>query len=176
MFLRSRGTRRTCLKRSKQPSASRSFPPSETHELADLGHGRIGQRSIVLLPVEALSEQMRTAWPTVRAIACLARRRDHVRAGRVIKAEKENTFLIISLSASIPQAILRFNRRHWSIEAMHRDKDVCHGEDGYISPLGHAPRSILTLTSAVRTLLKQIHASPKKAIEIMQDSRSKVVR
>lgn len=119
---------------------------------------------------------MRTAWPTVRAIACLERRRDHFRAGRVIKVEKENTFLIISLNASIPHAILRFNRRHWSIETMHRDKDVCHGEDGYINPLAHAPRSILTLTSAVRTLLKQIHASPKKAIEIMQDSRSKVVR
>lgn len=160
----------------KQPSASRSFPPSKAHEPADLGHGRIDQRSIALLPLEALSEQMRAAWPTVRAIACLTRKREHVRTGRVIKVEKETTFLITSLNAPTPEAILRFNRRHWSIEAMHRDKDVCLGEDGYTNRLGHAPRNIFTLTSAVRTLLKQIHASPTKAIEIMQDSRSKAVR
>ena len=164
------------MKRLKQPSASRSFPPGEAHEPADPGHGRIDQRSIALLPVEALSEQMRAAWPTVRAIACLTRRREHVRAGRVIKAEKETTFLITSLNAPTPEAILRFNRRHWSIEAMHRDKDVCLGEDGYTNRLGHAPRNIFTLTSAVRTLLKQIHASPTTAIEILQDSRSKAIR
>jgi len=59
---------------------------------------------------------------------------------------------------------------------MHRDKDVCLGEDGYTNRLGHAPRNIFTLTSAVRTLLKQIHASPTMATEIVQDTRSKAVR
>ena len=148
-------------------------PPSEAQEPADLGHGRTDQRSIALLPAEALSEQMRAASPTVRAIACLTRRRDHVRAGCVIKAEQETTFLISSLNAPTPEAILRFNRRHWSIEAMHRYKDACLGEDGYTNRLGHAPRNVFTLTSAVRTLLKRIHASSTTAIEIMQDSRSK---
>jgi hypothetical protein len=88
------------------------FPPSEAHEPADLGQGRVDKRSIALLPIEALSEQMRAAWSTVRMIAWLTRRRDHARAGRLIKAEKETTFLITSLNAPTPEAILRFNRRH----------------------------------------------------------------
>jgi len=88
------------------------FPPSEAHEPADLDQGRINQRSIALLPIEALSEQMRAAWPTVRMIAWLTRRRDHARAGRVIKVEKETNFLITSLNAPTPEAILRFNGRH----------------------------------------------------------------
>jgi len=59
---------------------------------------------------------------------------------------------------------------------MHRDKDICLGEDGYTNRFGHAPRNIFTQSGAVRTLLRQIHTSPTKATEIIQDSRSKAVR
>lgn len=58
---------------------------------------------------------------------------------------------------------------------MHRDKDAILGEDGYTNSSGHALRNIFTLTSAVRTLLKRIHRSPTRAIEIVQDNRRKAI-
>lgn len=119
---------------------------------------------------------MREAWPSIRAIACVKRKREHVRAGRIVRTETETTYLITSLSVSTPETIIRLNRRHWGIETMHRDKDVCLGEDGYTNRLEHAPRNVFTLTSAARTLLKLINASPTKATEIVQNDRNRAIR
>jgi hypothetical protein len=141
-----------------------------------LGHGRIDLRRVDLLPAEALSEHMRSAWPSVRSIVRITRRREHVRAGNIVKIETETAYLITSLLRPDPKRILRLNRHHWKIEAMHRDKDVCLGEDGYTNRSGHAPRNVFTLTSAARTLLKQISSSPTRAIEMVQDNREKAVR
>ncbi len=119
---------------------------------------------------------MRTAWPSVRTITRIERQREHVRAGRIVKTETETTYLITSLAQPDPECILRLNRRHWQIEAMHRDKDVTLGEDGYTNRSGHAPRNIFTLNSAARTLLKRISRSPTRAIEMVQDNRQKAIR
>jgi hypothetical protein len=75
-----------------------------------------------------------------------------------------------------PEHILRLNRHHWKVEAMHRDKDVTLGEDGYTNRSDNAPRNIFVLTSAARTLLKRISSSPTRAIEMVQDHRSKAVQ
>ena len=141
-----------------------------------MGHGRIDTRRIDLLPADALSEHMRALWPTVRTIVRITRKREHVRDGSISKIETETAHLITSLSQPDPERILRLNRHHWRIEAMHRDKDVTLGEDGYTNRSDHAPRNIFTLTSAARTLLKRISNSPTRAIEMVQDNRSKAVR
>ncbi len=73
---------------------------------------------------EALGEEMRKSWPTIRSIACLERRRDHVRKGRVIRTERETIYLITSLSGATPERIMSVNRGHWRIKAMHHDKDI----------------------------------------------------
>ncbi|MFO7758433.1 MAG: hypothetical protein R6V26_08135, partial [Roseovarius sp.] len=70
----------------------------------------------------------------------------------------------------------RLNRAHWHIETMHRDKDLCLGEDGYTNRKDHAPRNVLTLVSAARTLLKRINTSPAKAVEIIQNDRNHALR
>lgn len=119
---------------------------------------------------------MRAAWPSLRSIACVTRKRDHVRAGRIMKTEVETTYLITSLDAPRPETLLRLNRAHWQIEIMHRDKDVCLGEDGYTNRKDHAPRNIFTLLSAARTVLKRINASPTKAIEIVQNDRNRALK
>jgi predicted transposase YbfD/YdcC len=119
---------------------------------------------------------MRAAWPSLRGIACVTRKRDHVRAGRIMKTEVETTYLITSLDAPRPETLLRLNRAHWQIEIMHRDKDVCLGEDGYTNRKDHAPRNIFTLLSAARTVLKRINTSPTKAIEIVQNDRNKALK
>ncbi len=74
--------------------------------------------------MKALGEEMRKSWPTIRFIARLERRRDHVRKGRVTRTERETIYLITSLPRATPKRIVSVNRSHWWIKAMHRDKDV----------------------------------------------------
>ena len=121
--------------------------------------------------VEALGEEMRKSWPTIRFIARLERRRDHVRGGRVTRTEREMIYLITSRPTATPKHIMSVNRGHWRIKAMHRDKDVTPGEDRYLNRLDHAPQNIFTLTSATRTVLKRISNSPTRAIEAFQTNR-----
>ena len=147
------------------------FPLAEWHEPPQSGHGRIDQRHIALLPVEALGEEMRKSWPTIRFIARLERGRDHVRRGRVIRTERETIYRITSRPTATPKRIMSVNRSHWRIKAMHRDKDVTPGEDRHTNRLDHAPQNIFTLTSATRTVLKRISNSPTRAIETFQTSR-----
>ena len=106
----------------------------------------------------------------------ITRQREHVRAGNIVKSQTETAYLITSLPKPDPEHILLLNRHHWKIEAMHRDKDVTLGEDGYTNRSDNAPRNIFVLTSAARTLLKRISNSPTKAIEMVQDDRNRAVR
>ena len=129
-----------------------------------------------LLPVEVLSAPMRANWSSVQTVVRITRQRQHIRAGRIVKEETETAYFITSLPLDNPQCILRLSRDHWKIEAMHRDKDVTLGEDGYTNRSGHAPRNIFTLISAARTLLKRISPSPTRAIEMVQDNRNKAIR
>lgn len=140
-----------------------------------MGHGRIDQRRIELLPAEALSEHMREQWPTIQSIARINRTRAHIRAGQIVKTQTETAYLIMSLSKPTPQEVLKLNRNHWRIEIMHRDKDVTLGEDRYTNRSDYAPRNIFTLLSATRTLLKRVSKSPTRAIEIMQDKRENAI-
>ena len=118
---------------------------------------------------------MRNSWPTIRSIARVDRKREHLRAGKLIKIERETVYLISSLTQANPKHILSLNRTHWRIEIMHRDKDVILGEDHYTNRMDHAPRNIFTLTSATRTLLKHFSKSSVRAIEIVQENRTSAV-
>ena len=126
--------------------------------------------------VEALGEEMRKSWPTIRFIARLERRRDHVRGGRVTRTEREPIYLITSRPTATPKRIMSVNRGHWRIEAMHRDKDVTSGEDRHTNRLDHAPQNIFTLTSATHTVPKRISNPPTRAIEAFQTSRTTAIR
>ncbi len=164
----------------KRPFGSRFFPLAEWQDPPrtgpETGHGRIDLRGIALLPADAPGEHMRTTWPPVRTIARIERQRGHVRAGHSVKTETETTYPVTSPGQPDPDDILRLDRRHWRIEAMHRDRDVTPGEDGYTNRPGHAPRNILTLDSAARTLPERIPNSPAGAVETVQDNRRKAVR
>ena len=131
---------------------------------------------MALLPADAWSEHIRTAWPSVRTVVRITREREHIRAGRPVKRETETVYLITSLAQPTPEYILRLNRKHWQVETMHRDKDVILGEDRYTNRSDNAPRNIFTLTSAARTLLKRISKSPTRAIETVQENRQKAIR
>ena len=85
-------------------------------------------------------------------------------------------YLLTSRPKATPKRIVSVNRGHWRIKAMHRDKDVTLGEDGYTNRLDHAPQNIFTLTSATRTVLKRISNSPTRAIEAFQTSRTTTIR
>jgi hypothetical protein len=63
--------------------------------------------------------------------------------------QHEVVHLISSLTAATsPQALLSINRDHWSIEIMHRNKDVIHGEDGDTNRCGNAPRNTFSLLAS----------------------------
>ncbi len=141
----------------------------------DIGHGRIEQRHIALLPCEALSEDMRKEWDTIASIGQITRIRQHVRGGVVTKTETETNYVISSRKRPRPENILRNNRGHWAIEIMHRDKDVTLGEDRYTNRSDHAPANVFTLLSGALALLKRISKSPTKAIETVQDHRDKAI-
>ena len=51
------------------------FPLNEWHARAEADHGRIEQRQIATLPAEALCEDMRERWPSVRSIIRIDRPR-----------------------------------------------------------------------------------------------------
>ena len=157
--------------RLKRRLRRRFSPLREWQDPPQLGHGRIDQRQIAILPAEALSEYMREQWPTIQSIARVNRTRAHVRAGKTVKTQTETAYLITSFSKPTPQKVLKLNRNHWGIEIMHRDKDVTLGEDRYTNRSDDAPRNIFTLLSAARTMLKSVAKSPTRAIEIMQDRR-----
>jgi predicted transposase YbfD/YdcC len=167
---------KTCARRSKRLSRSRFFPLIEAQDPPRTGHGRIDLRGVALLPADALSEHIRTAWPSVRTVVRITREREHIRAGRPVKRETETVYLITSLAQPTPEYILRLNRKHWQVETMHRDKDVILGEDRYTNRSDNAPRNIFSLTSAARTLLKRISKSPTRAIETVQENRQKAIR
>jgi hypothetical protein len=81
----------------------------------------------------------------------------------------------VSASTVTPETILRLNQNHRQIEIMHRDKDVTMREDRYTNRSDHAPRNIFALTGAAITLLKRISKSPTRAIELVQDNRTKAI-
>lgn len=90
----------------------------------------------------------------------------------------EVVYLITSLSAqdAPPQALLKFNRGHWGIEIMHRDKDVTLGEDGYTNRSDNAPRNVFTILCFARKILKSVSPSLTRAIEQFQDDRNRAIR
>ena len=90
------------------------------------------------------------------------------------KPKEEIAYLITSLSASeaSPKDLLVFNRNHWGIEIMHRNKDVFLGEDQITSRKDNAPHALFILNNLVLALLKTVSPSPTKAIEALQDDRA----
>ena len=99
-----------------------------------------------------------------------------MKKSNITKTEDETVRLISSLENPDPDRALALNRAHWRIEIMHRDNDVILGEDQYANRLDHAPRNILALLSATRTLLKGIDKSLTRTIEMVQDNRNNAIR
>ena len=91
---------------------------------------------------------------------------------------EEIAYLITSLSdtEATPQALLTFNRKHWGIEIMHRNKDVFLGEDGYTNRKGNAPHAIFILNNLVLAICASISPSPTQALEYFQDNKNRAIK
>ena len=121
--------------------------------------------------VEALGEEMRKSWPTIRFIARLESGRD-LSGGRVIRTERETIYLITRLSGATPKRIMSVNRGHWRIKAMHHDKDITPGEDRHANRLGHAPQDIFALTGATHTVPGRIQQLAHKGYRGVPDQQN----
>jgi len=71
--------------------------------------------------------------------------------------------------------LLDFNRKHWGIEIMHRNKDVFLGEDACTSRKDDAPHNIFILNNLVLTILKSVSPSPTKALEYFQHDKNRAI-
>ena len=159
---------------SKRLSTSRFFPLCSWDSGVEKAHGRIERRAIDVLPAEAAG--IEREWPTVGQICRVRRWRQVKKNGEWQKPQHDVVYLISSLTAASPQALLGINRDHWGIEIMHRNKDVFLGEDGYTNRCDNAPRNIFSLTGFVLKILKSVSPSPTRAIERFQDDRNRAIR
>ncbi|MDE2020792.1 MAG: transposase [Patescibacteria group bacterium] len=139
-------------------------------------HGRIEHRIIDVLPIEATG--LEKEWPTAQQVCRVRRIIQRKKKGVWPKPKEEIAYLITSLSAdkASPQDLLTFNRSHWGIEIMHRNKDVFLGEDTLTSRKDKAPHALFILNNIVLALLKTVSHSPTKAIETLQDNRNLAIR
>lgn len=161
---------------SKRLSKSRFFPLARYDSGVEKAHGRIERRVIDVLPAEAAG--IRDQWSTVRQICRVTRSRCRKVDGEWQTPQQEIVYLITSLMAcdASPKALLQFNRDHWGVEIMHRDKDVILGEDGYTNRRDNAPSNIFSLTGFTLKILKSVSRSTTRAIEHFQDNRNRAIR
>jgi len=132
--------------------------------------------SIDVLPVEAAN--IRDDWPTVQQICRVRRVIQRKKKGQWLPPKEEIVYLITSLSKpeASPQNLVDFNRKHWGIEIMHRNKDVFLGEDACTSRKDAAPHNIFILNNLVLALLKSVSHSPTKALEYFQHDKNRAIR
>ena len=74
-------------------------------------------------------------WPTVQQVCRVRRIIQRKKNGAWLQPHEEIAYLITRLShtEATPQELLTFNRKHWDIEIMHRNKDIFLDEDDYAS-------------------------------------------
>ena len=107
---------------------SRFSPLTRYDSGIEKSHGRIERRVMEVLPAEAAG--IGDEWSSVQQVCRLTRRRQRKVRGKWLDPNVETIYLITSLPANKTTAeeLLKFNRNHWGIEIMHRDKDVILGE------------------------------------------------
>jgi hypothetical protein len=54
------------------------------------------------------------------------------------------------------QAVLRFLRGHWTIEALHHIRDVSYAEDGCRIRTGHGPQAMAALRNLAIGVIKSV--------------------
>jgi predicted transposase YbfD/YdcC len=127
-------------------------------------HGRRESRRLWALADPALnryvgsSGEHGTAWPHVQQLCRIERERLQVRAGRVVKQQREVTYAITSLPAGRADAaaLLSANRRHWQIEnGSHWVRDVVPGEDACLIRSGAAPQVLAACRNLTLALLRR---------------------
>lgn len=160
----------------KRLSNSR-FSPLRTHDSGvQKAHGRIERRIIDVLPAKAAL--VGGDWPSVAQICRVRRIIQRRKKGVRQPPAEEIAYLITSLAEAkaTPQDLLTFNRNHWGIEIMHRNKDVFLREDAYTNRKDNAPHNIFILNNIVLALCKTLATSPTKAIEACQDNKNRAIR
>ena len=155
---------------------SRFSPLTRYDSGIEKSHGRIERRVMEVLPAEAAG--IGDEWSSVQQICRLTRRRQRKVRGKWLDPNVETIYLITSLPANKTTAeeLLKFNRNHWGIEIMHRDKDVILGEDAYTNRSDNAPQNVFTIICFARKILKSVSGSLTRAIELFQDDRNRAIK
>jgi predicted transposase YbfD/YdcC len=129
-----------------------------------------------VLPVVAAGIQ--DEWPTVQQICRVRRIVCRKKKGQWQKPQEETAYLITSLAEAkaTPKNLLGFNRIHWSIEIMHRNKDVFLQEDWCTNRKDNAPSVMFVLNNLTLTIGKTVSSSPTQALEYFQDNKNRAIK
>jgi predicted transposase YbfD/YdcC len=105
-------------------------------ETLDLGHGRIEQRHLTVLPVY----DDFLAWPGARLMLRMERTLRHKRTG-LLMHEIDYALSSLDLAQVSAQHLMQLWRGHWAIEnRLHYVRDVTFAEDASRIRSGHAPQ------------------------------------
>lgn len=134
-------------------------------------HGRIGRRTIDVLPAAAAG--IEREWPknlpcqTLAPVQEIRRVATAATRGRSSHLQHERR---LAAGSADQQSQSFGNRDHAS------QQDVILGEDGYTNRCDNAPRNIFSLTGFVLKILKFVAHSPTRAIEQFQDNKNRAIR
>ena len=152
VFYRSSETKKTARKRLKRHFETPLFPLS--HGMPHPIPGMVASTSAPSrsCPRRRCPNPCAPRGRRTRTIACVTRKRDHVRAGRIMKTEVETTCLITSLDAPRPATLVRPGRRALAHRG-HAPRQGCLPWRGWRhKPQGPRPEKCLHLGQCRKTI------------------------
>jgi hypothetical protein len=130
------------------------------HMETNAGHGRVEERRMRAVSVR----EGIYGWDGVRQWC-------QIRRTRWVKGKKsvDYAYAITSLDSAQapPEFLLRLNRAHWGVEAMHWVKDTLLREDASTLRTGNTPQAIAVLRNIKLTLIKNLGMTPKQGHEFL---------
>lgn len=129
--------------------AALSWPDGRTHTTADIGHGRLEQRTLEILPAPT-----DLGFPHATQVWQITRYRTDQTTR---KRQTHTVFGVTNLPTSHagPPQIATHLRRHWHIEnRLHWVRDVTYGEDHSRIRTGTTPRAMATLRNLAISALR----------------------
>lgn len=142
--------------------AALPWPDGEHHTSTDLGHGRLEQRTLEVLPTPADLD-----FPHATQVWQITRYRTDRATG---KREANTTLGVTNLPTQTrPPQIADHLRGHWQVEnRLHWVRDVTYGEDASRVRTGNTPRAMATLRNlAISALRHAGHTNIAKALRHM---------
>jgi predicted transposase YbfD/YdcC len=148
----------------KQRFPPAMIPDGRAYTYTDIGHGRIEERIIHVLPMPA-----EHAWQSAAQCFRITRRVRRKKRAGLLRDEIVYGITSLRRERASPEDLLSLHRNHWAIEnSLHWVRDTVLREDASILRSGNAPHANAALNNLALQQLRDIHPSIRQAIEVCQ--------